>query len=94
MGEFEAESGQQQNIVDSFEGMFKHEHTAPPDTVFDHRMEFVDVPTVPTERYTSEEFHQLERKRSGARSGRSLGGRRICQTRGTPWSMTARAYPP
>ncbi len=63
MGEFEAQSVQQQKIVASFEGMFKNEDATPPDTVFDHRMELVDVPTVATERYTSEAFHELEKEK-------------------------------
>ena len=63
MGESEAPSDQSQSTVDSFEGMFRHEAVAPPATVFEHRMEVVDTPVVPVERYTSEAFHQLEKER-------------------------------
>ena len=60
MTESESASAQQQNIVEGFECMFKAEEGTPPSTVFDHRMEIVDVATVPVERYISEEFHRLE----------------------------------
>ena len=60
MTESESASAHQQNIVDGFECMFKAEDVAPPSTVFDHRMEIVDFPAVPVERYISDEFHRLE----------------------------------
>ena len=63
MTESEPASAQQRNIVDGFESMFKGEDVAPPSTVFDHRMEVVDVSSVPVERYVSEEFHRLEEER-------------------------------
>ena len=63
MVESEIETVQQQSIVDSFKMMFRGEDRPPPDTVFDHRMEITDMPTISIERYISEEFHREEVER-------------------------------
>ena len=48
------------HFVESFEAMFRHDGTVPPEQARQHSFEEISPSTVPTERYTCEDFYQKE----------------------------------